>query len=194
MSELSPFLSQGIIVPVTGLRRVTKQHTGLGNSAILTAVFPQLAITPSLDNKALHFLKPADDFMLQETAELLSQLQQKCHDLGIEGDEFKLNLQGQKIAANCNLAQHQQLTLCLHQDKSFMDKFSWLQPNYLALANSLEWLNFADTYEVSRTQACQRFVHLQQNDHGLVCYFSLQKRHVEFIIESPINLFKVAGI
>ena len=191
MSDLSPFLSQAIIVPVTGLRRFTKRHTGLGNSAILTAVFPQLTLAKPIA-KTLHILSPADDFMLQETAELLCQLKLKCQEFGIEESEFTLSLKGQKFAANCNLPEHQQLALSLHQDKNFMEKFSWLQPNYLALANSLEWLIFADNYEISRVQACQRFVHLQQQNYGLHCYLRKQGEQIDFVLESPRNLFKVS--
>ncbi|WP_340677655.1 hypothetical protein [Paraglaciecola sp.] len=191
MSELSPFLTQAIIVPVTGPRQFTQRHAVFGNSAILTTVFPQFARAQS-PAKVLHILSPGDDFMSRETAELLAQLKQKCHQFGIKDDEFTLSLQGQKIELSRNLAPHQQFVLSLQQDKGFIDKFSWLQPNYLALANSQEWLNFADSYELSRAQARRRFAHLQQNDHGLRCYLSKQTKHIDFVLESPINLFKVA--
>ena len=192
MDTSSVFISQAIIVPVASLGQFTQRRAKLGNAPILAAVFPQLTITQQTAHKALHILSPADDFMLQETAELLSQLQQKCQQFGIAEDEFTLSLQGQKLALSSNLAQHQNLASSLQQDKGFIDKFSWLQPNYLALANSLEWLNFADVYEVSRAQANQRFVHLQQNNYGLQCYLRKQGKHVDFVLESPINLFKVS--
>jgi hypothetical protein len=191
VSTLSSFVSQAIIVPITNPGRFTKRRAKLGNAPILGSVFPPLAITPSSVHKSLHILSPADDFMLQETAELLGQLQQKCQQLGIVEDEFTLSLQGEKFALNSKQAQHQQLVTLLQQDKSFMDKVSWLQPNYLALANSREWLSFADSYEVSRAQACQRFVHLQQQNQGLHCYLRKQGKQVDFVLESPINLFKV---
>ena len=191
MSTLSAFMQQAIVVPVSDLPKFTKRHSALGNASILAAVCPRLAMNQVSTAKPLHYLSPADKFMLQETTELLARLQQTSLQLGIE-DEFSLSLQGEKLVSNNNIEQHQNLANALQQDKGFIDKFSWLRPNYLALANSLEWLNFADVYEVSRAQANQRFAHLQQKNHGLQCYLRKQGKHVDFVLESPINLFKVS--
>ena len=191
MSTLSPVSSQAIIVAVASIKYSVKRHALVGNAPILASVLPQLNATPPAVHKTLHILSPADDFMLQETADLLSHLQQLCQQLGITEDTFTLSLQGQQFVINSKLKRHQLLAKSLQQNQGFIDKFSWLQPNYLALANSREWLSFADSYEVSRRNACQRFVHLQQQNHRLHCYLRKQGKQVDLVLESPINLFKV---
>ena len=86
---------------------------------------------------------------------------------------------------------HQKLLDQINQDKWLFGAFAWLQPNYIALAHSIELLSFSRAYQYSGERALEIYKHFDFHDNGLEFSLLYQQGNVQAILESPVSVYTV---
>ncbi|WJG07626.1 hypothetical protein [Aliiglaciecola sp. LCG003] len=162
----------------------------MGNADVLELLIPQLLNTNQFKNKAITALHQVDHYMLQETEEVCSRLTLFCQQVNAdEGCEVRFNQFNSDPTLNSNTLKDQKLLHLIRADKWLKGAFTWLQPNYIALAHSLELQAFSKTYQQCIEQALDTYRHFEQRNQGIDLTFVYKDNKMSLLLESPVSKY-----
>lgn len=159
----------------------------IGHADILDKVLPALSAQKM---HRLRTLEQVDDYMLLETKRLLEKLQRCFKQMLIpNGMECQLVLENEGLVLTTESSKLQALTQLVNRDNWLFDAFSWLQPNFIGLVHSFEWLDFSFIYAKNQTTAVTTFKHFEHSDHGLRCTLRYHRGLLQMFWQSPYQSF-----
>lgn len=179
------------------LSKLAKKMPQQGNSAILDILLPELSGWRATDLKPAQMLNKIDHYMQQETTRFLKRLTQYYGEVNnLTSLDVKLAWQAGKFSSQMQDANHAVLLQDLNKDKWLKDIVQWLQPNYLALAESQAFLEFSYVYESNRALGKHLYEHFQDKSQSLHSYIQITKdpsnMTLIWYVESRLVRYQVA--
>jgi hypothetical protein len=202
--RVSMFSSTQIIVnPLNVLPRQRYKKTTLASSPVLDYLLPKLSVWQTGEIRYKQTLEKIDAYMLQETRLILKRVRSFCSNLElIDSTGFNIKLQTADsrttLVITGALEEKEKLTQLINQDSWLTGAFTWLCPNYNALAHSQELITFSYLYEKDRHQALQQYRHFGQTEQGMRCYLACNiekgKLRLTWCLQSPKTVYIVEDL
>ncbi|PKG97514.1 hypothetical protein [Paraglaciecola sp. MB-3u-78] len=166
----------------------------MANSQVLDFLLPQLFSQHLKPTKQHKMLENVDDYMLQETKEVYARINSFCQRLGINVQlEIRLNPIGDELQVFGESQHCKTLSEFINSDHWLKGALSWLQPNYLMLAQSLEMISFSHAYKHSPSHALGEFGYVDQVNNAMEFYLKCGNCPVELVTESPLHIYTLAS-
>jgi hypothetical protein len=166
----------------------------MANAQALDFLLPQLVSQHLKPTKQHKLLENVDDYMLQETKEVYARINSFCQRLGINVQlEIRLDPIGDELQVFGEFQHCKTLGAFINSDHWLKGALSWLQPNYLMLAQSLEMISFSHAYKHSPSHALGKFGYVDQVNNTMELYLKCGNCPVELVTESPLHIYTLAS-
>jgi hypothetical protein len=179
------------------------KKTTLGSSPVLDDLLPELSVWQTGGIRHKQTLERIDAYMLQETRQIIKRVHRFFSRLVLTdstGFNIKLQTAGSRttLVITGALEEKEKLTQLINQDSWLTGAFTWLCPNYNALAHSQELITFSYLYEKDRHQALHQYRHFGQTEQGMRCYLACNiedgELRLTWCLQSPKTVYIVKDL